>query len=90
MPNMHFSALQEYPGADDRGGAEEDGKNFTLLLEELKAAIKEQPLEYVVSFTTPTSFWYLRHFDLKASTAAVDFVNIMSKLLIQKHLKITL
>ncbi|TDZ15172.1 Endochitinase [Colletotrichum orbiculare MAFF 240422] len=68
----------EYPGADDRGGAEEDGKNFTLLLEELKAAIKNQPLEYVVSFTTPTSFWYLRHFDLKASTDAVDFVNIMS------------
>ncbi|KAK2015704.1 hypothetical protein LZ32DRAFT_689406 [Colletotrichum eremochloae] len=68
----------EYPGADDRGGAEEDGKNFTLLLEELKDAVKEQPLEYVVSFTTPTSFWYLRHFDLKASTEAVDFVNIMS------------
>ncbi|KAJ3957714.1 hypothetical protein N0V92_005733 [Colletotrichum tropicale] len=68
----------EYPGADDRGGAEEDGKNFTLLLEELRDAIKTQPLDYTVSFTTPTSFWYLRHFDLKASTAAVDFVNIMS------------
>ncbi|KAL2259976.1 hypothetical protein VTK26DRAFT_6171 [Humicola hyalothermophila] len=68
----------EYPGAEDRGGQEEDGQNFTLLLKELKEAIKKQPLEYVVSFTTPTSYWYLRHFDIKGSTDAVDFVNIMS------------
>ncbi|KXH59987.1 glycosyl hydrolase family 18 [Colletotrichum salicis] len=68
----------EYPGAEDRGGSEEDGKNFTLLLEELRKAIDAQPLEYVVSFTTPTSFWYLRHFDIKGSTDAADFVNIMS------------
>ncbi|GKT56242.1 hypothetical protein ColTof3_03581 [Colletotrichum tofieldiae] len=68
----------EYPGAEDRGGSEEDGENFTLLLEELRDAINNQPIEYVVSFTTPTSFWYLRHFDIKGSTDAVDFVNIMS------------
>ncbi|RMZ83679.1 hypothetical protein DV738_g1033, partial [Chaetothyriales sp. CBS 135597] len=68
----------EYPGADDRGGMEGDGENFTKLLEELRAAIGNQPLEYVVSFTTPTSYWYLRHFDLKASSEAVDFVNVMS------------
>lgn len=69
----------EYPGATDRGGAEGDGENFTLLLKELKDAIKSQPIEYQVSFTTPTSYWYLRHFDIKASAAAVDFVNVMSK-----------
>ncbi|KAK5654041.1 hypothetical protein OQA88_7719 [Cercophora sp. LCS_1] len=68
----------EYPGADDRGGQPDDAENFTKLLEELRAAIKKQPVEYVVSFTTPTSYWYLRHFDIKASTDAVDFVNIMS------------
>ncbi|KAI9150010.1 Chitotriosidase-1 [Paramyrothecium foliicola] len=68
----------EYPGAEDRGGQEGDGKRFTLLLEELRDAINEQPLDYVVSFTTPTSYWYLRHFDIKGSTDAVDFVNIMS------------
>ncbi|KAK7955358.1 glycosyl hydrolases family 18-domain-containing protein [Apiospora saccharicola] len=68
----------EYPGATDRGGAEGDGENFTLLLEELKDAIKSQPIDYQVSFTTPTSYWYLRHFDIKASAAAVDFVNVMS------------
>ena len=76
---MLINNEQEYPGADDRGGTEDDGVNFTKLLEELKSAIKKQPIAYEVSFTTPTSFWYLRHFDLKASTAAVDFVNIMSK-----------
>ncbi|KAI1776334.1 family 18 glycosyl hydrolase [Hypoxylon cercidicola] len=68
----------EYPGADDRGGSEEDGENFTSLIKELKEAIANQPIEYVVSFTTPTSYWYLRHFDIKGSADAADFVNIMS------------
>ncbi|KAH6653369.1 glycoside hydrolase [Truncatella angustata] len=56
----------QYPGANDRGGAEGDGENFTKLLEELRTAIDDQPLEY-----------YLRHFDIKASSEAVDFVNVM-------------
>lgn len=49
-----------------------------MLLEELKEAISGQPVEYVVSFTTPTSYWYLRHFDIKGSAEAADFVNVMS------------
>ncbi|EAQ84573.1 hypothetical protein CHGG_08587 [Chaetomium globosum CBS 148.51] len=67
----------EYPGADDRGGVEADGKNFVTFLKELDAANKKQPVKYVVSFTLPTSYWYMRHFDLKA-VDHVDFVNVMS------------
>ena len=69
--------LQEYPGADDRGGATNDGINFTQFLKELREAISKEPQEYVISYTIPTSYWYLRHFDLK-SIDHVDFVNVMS------------
>lgn len=66
----------EYPGAPDRGGKPEDGKNFVTFLKELDEANKKQQMHYIVSFTVPTSFWYLRHFDLKA-VDYVDFVNVM-------------
>ncbi|CAG8971988.1 hypothetical protein HYALB_00003326 [Hymenoscyphus albidus] len=67
----------EYPGATDRGGQPDDGKNFVQFLKELDDANNKQPVKYVVSFTVPTSFWYLRHFDLKA-VDHVDFINVMS------------
>ncbi|KAL9118258.1 MAG: hypothetical protein Q9187_005199 [Circinaria calcarea] len=68
----------EYPGAPDRGGNKDDGKNFTQLLKELKDAIAGGPIKYIVSFTAPTSYWYLRHFDIKGSVEQVDWVNVMS------------
>jgi chitinase len=68
----------EYPGADDRGGSEGDGRNYTLLLKELQEAIAATRRDYLVTFTAPTSYWYLRHFDLKAMMQYVDWVNLMS------------
>ncbi|KAF6809274.1 glycosyl hydrolases family 18 protein [Colletotrichum plurivorum] len=67
----------EYPGADDRGGISTDGANFVKFLKELDNANKKQPVKYIVTFTAPTSYWYLRHFDLKA-VDYVDFLNVMS------------
>ncbi|KAK4200452.1 killer toxin subunits alpha/beta [Triangularia verruculosa] len=67
----------EYPGAPDRGGIPEDGENFTKFLKQLDDENKKQPVKYIVSFTAPTSYWYLRHFDLKAVNY-VDFINVMS------------
>lgn len=69
--------VQEYPGADDRGGVDGDGKNFVTFLKELDEVNKKQPIKYVVSFTAPSSYWYLRHFDLKA-VDYVTFINVMS------------
>lgn len=70
--------MQEYPGAPDRGGNPNDGKNFVQFLKELDDANNKQPTKYVVSFTVPTSYWYLRWFDLTAANY-VDWVNVMSK-----------
>ncbi|OBT39681.1 hypothetical protein VE00_09135 [Pseudogymnoascus sp. WSF 3629] len=67
----------EYPGAPDRGGQVDDGVNFTQFLKELREAIGKEPIDYVSSFTVPTSYWYLRWFDLTAADH-VDFINVMS------------
>ncbi|TID06522.1 Chitotriosidase-1 [Colletotrichum higginsianum] len=68
----------EYPGADDRGGSEGDGENYTALLSELRDAINASGKNYIVTFTAPSSYWYLRHFDLKGMEAQVDWINLMS------------
>lgn len=68
----------EYPGAQDRGGSERDGENYTALLKELREAIDATGRDYIVTFTAPSSYWYLRHFDLKAMEAHVDWINLMS------------
>ena len=68
----------EYPGADDRGGSAEDGVNYTALVRELRAAIQASGKDYIVTFTAPTSYWYLRHFDVSNMVQYVDWVNLMS------------
>ncbi|POS72695.1 chitinase [Diaporthe helianthi] len=68
----------EYPGADDRGGSDVDGKSYTALLKELKAAIAASGRHYIVTFTAPTSYWYLRHFDVKNMAENVDWINLMA------------
>ena len=68
----------EYPGAPDRGGNPNDGINYTEFFKELQAAIANEPQNYIVSFTAPTSYWYLRHFNLKNMMQYVDFANVLS------------
>ncbi|UKZ64116.1 uncharacterized protein TrAtP1_005335 [Trichoderma atroviride] len=81
LENYGYDGLDfdwEYPGADDRGGTEKDGENYAVLLKELRAAIKASGRDYLVTFTAPTSYWYLRHFDLENMVPHVDWVNLMS------------
>ncbi|OBT95257.1 hypothetical protein VE01_07622 [Pseudogymnoascus verrucosus] len=65
----------EYPGAEDRGGKEEDTANFVDLVKEMKAAFGSR---YGLSVTLPASYWYLQHFDVKGMEPHVDWFNIMS------------
>jgi chitinase len=55
-----------------------DGENYTALLRELRDAIDASGRDYIVTFTAPSSYWYLRHFDLKAMEAYVNWINLMS------------
>lgn len=68
----------EYPGADDRGGTTEDGVNYTALLKELRAAITASGKDYIMTFTAPTSYWYLRHFDIENMSKYADWINLMA------------
>ncbi|TLD14866.1 hypothetical protein PspLS_10880, partial [Pyricularia sp. CBS 133598] len=69
----------EYPGEPDRGGKPDDGVNFTKLLREMRKAFDGMAGGHKeITFTAPTSYWYLRHFDIKASAEAADAVNVMA------------
>ncbi|KAJ5226628.1 uncharacterized protein N7469_006634 [Penicillium citrinum] len=52
----------EYPAASDRGGRDEDSKNFVTFLKELKAACGDH---YQITTTLPSSYWYLKGFYIK-------------------------
>jgi hypothetical protein len=81
----------EYPGSE-RGGIEDDGKNFLAFLKELKAASN-----IIVSFTAPASYWfvnslpcfvvhnehqrscrYLQQFPIKDMQDYADWINLMT------------
>ncbi|KAI1105614.1 hypothetical protein F4804DRAFT_341082 [Jackrogersella minutella] len=65
----------EYPAADDRGGVTADFTNFPAFLAELRASFGSG---LGISATLPSSYWYLRHFDLLGMEPSVDWFNFMS------------
>lgn len=68
----------EYPGATDRGGIDADIDNFVLLMSEIKEAFARENPGWEASITLPTSYWYLRHFDINRLQKYVSFFNLMS------------
>ncbi|KAJ6007241.1 hypothetical protein N7540_011217 [Penicillium herquei] len=68
----------EYPGAPDRGGQAEDVANYPLLLQMLQYQFKVAGKDFGISITAPTSYWYLRWFDLTNIVKYVDYINLMS------------
>jgi hypothetical protein len=68
----------EYPGAPDRGGKKEDTANYVLLMQTLRKTFDSSGGEYGLTFTAPSSYWYLKWFDLPGLLKHVDWVNLMS------------
>ncbi|KAH8738309.1 hypothetical protein BGZ61DRAFT_583252 [Ilyonectria robusta] len=69
----------EYPGATDRGGKKQtDVDNFPTLLKNIRQVFSSHLKPLKLSITLPTSYWYLRWFDLPELAKHVDFFNIMS------------
>ncbi|KAJ7131799.1 hypothetical protein C8R43DRAFT_895506, partial [Mycena crocata] len=66
----------EYPGANDRGGIPADTKNYVTFMEAVKKAFSGPG--YGLTFTAPSSYWYLQHFDLPGMLKHADWVNVMT------------
>ncbi|KAF2855392.1 glycoside hydrolase family 18 protein [Plenodomus tracheiphilus IPT5] len=78
MPKYGFQGVDldwEYPVAPERGGTDDDTKNFVLLLQEMRAAFGTK---YGISLTLAPDYWYLRYFDAKAMESSVDFFGFMA------------
>ncbi|KAM7215378.1 hypothetical protein V8F06_009239 [Rhypophila decipiens] len=68
----------EYPGAPDRGGKKEDTKNYVELVKTLRATFDKTGRSLGITFTAPSSYWYLKWFDLQGMMKYCDWVNLMS------------
>ncbi|RAL06586.1 class V chitinase [Aspergillus homomorphus CBS 101889] len=68
----------EYPVDGDRGGQEVDFANFPRFMTNLKHALRGTGGRGELSLTLPTSYWYLRNFDIKSLAKSVDYFNYMS------------
>ncbi|KAJ4381977.1 hypothetical protein N0V85_008603 [Neurospora sp. IMI 360204] len=68
----------EYPGAPDRGGKPEDTDNFTRLMKTLRQTFNGSPRRLGLTFTIPSSYWYLKWFDLPGLLQYADWTNLMS------------
>ncbi|KAH8427245.1 uncharacterized protein LDX57_004958 [Aspergillus melleus] len=65
----------EYPAADDRGGAPRDIANLVTFLSELKKAVGTK---FGLTITLPSSYWYLKGFDLVGIAKYVESFNFMA------------
>ncbi|KAH0491929.1 hypothetical protein TgHK011_003330 [Trichoderma gracile] len=80
MTNYGFDGVDidwEYPGAPDRGGKKEDIANYVALLRDIRNWWTAET-NGGLSFTAPTSYWYMRWFDIGNLIKYADWVNLMT------------
>ena len=65
----------EYPGAPDRAGNPADIRNFVTWMRRLRKRLGSQ---YGLTITVPSSYWYMRHFDVQGLAEATDWLNVMT------------
>ncbi|RMD42700.1 hypothetical protein DV735_g2390, partial [Chaetothyriales sp. CBS 134920] len=68
----------EYPVAPERSGNPEDFANYVSFLTNLKAALGTGGKQYGLTITLPSSYWYMRNFDIKGIEPIVDWFNVMT------------
>ncbi len=76
----------EYPAADDRGGIPIDTPNYVTLIAEMRELFDRENPGWEITITIPTSYWYLRGFDLGGLQKYVSWFNLMSYDLVSFHL----
>jgi chitinase len=68
----------EYPGAPDRGGHQQDGDNYVALLKQMRSTFDQRDPDFGISFTAPTSYWYLRWFPIDKMYQYANWINLMT------------
>ncbi|KAL8692321.1 MAG: hypothetical protein Q9218_002638, partial [Villophora microphyllina] len=68
----------EYPAAPDRGGKVDDTEGYVLLMSDIRDAFDQINPAWEATVTVPTSYWYLRGFDVTSLQDYVDWFNVMS------------
>ena len=70
----------EYPVAADRGGSPDDKENYGKLIKQIRSTFDASGSNLGISFTIPSSYWYLRHFDVPAylEEDGADWANMMT------------
>ncbi|QRW14045.1 chitinase [Ceratobasidium sp. AG-Ba] len=68
----------EYPVDDLRGGITADKANLNSLVKEFRAAIDSSGSGFGLTMTTPSSYYYLRHFDVAEIAKWIDWFNHMT------------
>ncbi|KAJ5956606.1 hypothetical protein N7501_010885 [Penicillium viridicatum] len=68
----------EYPGAPDRGGKTRDTDNYVALLKEVRSVFDDSSRDLGITFTAPSSYWYLRWFDVAGLLKYADWMNFMT------------
>lgn len=66
----------EYPVTSDRGGSDADFVNYVTFLQELREALGSA---YGITATLPSSYWYMKGFDIVGMEPYLDWFNIMSE-----------
>lgn len=82
---QRLTKIREYPGAPDRGGKEDDTANYVELVKTLRSTFDNSERDLGITYTAPSSYWYLRWFDLPAMDEHVDWVNLVSIHAVYEH-----
>lgn len=68
----------EYPVAPERSGNTADFQNYPTFLSNLRSALSSSGQNYGISITLPSSYWYMRNFDIVQLEPLVDWFNVMT------------
>lgn len=69
---------REYPVAPERSGNPADFKNYVSFLKNLRNALSSEGHHYGLTITIPSSYWYLRNFDIVNIAEIIDWFNVMT------------